>query len=671
VLGAEVRLDRPSIGFALVLAALCALCLAAAPAGAAPALSWSTVKVDRAALTGVSCASDTLCVAVDEEGYALISTDPTAGAGASWSRVEIDGAAALTGVSCASDTLCVAVDEAGNALVSTDPGVASSASWSAALPIDRGNALSSVSCASNTLCVAVDRSGNALLSTDPTAASAGSWPTSRAIDRGHALSSVSCASNALCMAVDDTGRALSSSEPVTGPWHERAIDTLGLASVACSPAPAGVCVAVDAAGDALASGDPTAETPTWSTTPTDTLGAPTSVSCAAAGLCVSVDGGGGAYASDDPAAAGPSWTFDGVDPGTALSGVSCQSEGLCAAVDRSGQAHIAQVPPPIAVGLAPSALGETSATLAGTVSPEDAELVECRFEYGPSAAYGQIAPCAGGELAGGTAQAVSAPVSGLSANTTYHYRLAASSATGTALSEDATFKTSAPPLVQPHPSIQGIPARGQRLTCKSGVSASGVTLAYGWLRDTRAISGASGSGYTVSSADVSHHLQCRVTATNAGGSASASSAFVTVPAGGLGSISETQVGAPRVAGSSVSVPLMCSAQAAGSCRIALRLTVVETLRGGRVIALAARSARRVTVTVGAITVRVPAGQRRTATVALNATGRRLLARVHQLTAKLSVSGTVVGALSASLRSATVTFAAAGKASSHKASRRRR
>ena len=44
-------------------------------------------------------------------------------------------------------------------------------------------------------------------------------------------------------------------------------------------------------------------------------------------------------------------------------------------------------------------------------------------------------------------------------------------------------------------------------------------MSYAWLRDTKAIAGANGSTYTVSSADVSHHLQCRVSATNAGGSA--------------------------------------------------------------------------------------------------------------------------------------------------------
>jgi hypothetical protein len=672
-----VRLDRPSAGLLPMLAApLCAAlfaCLGAVPAAAAPTLGWSRANIDEGrALNAVSCASETLCVAVDEAGRALLSTDPNAEAGATWSRREIDSGRALSAVSCASTSLCVAVDGEGGALVSTDPTAGAASNWNRVAVPGAGD-LTGVSCASTSLCVAVDANGDAYLSTNPTenAGATSSW-SSEEIDRGHALSSVSCASTSLCVAVDGAGRALASHEPVEGEstWRPSPIDlSLTLVAVSCAPAPAGLCVAVDGAGDALASGDPTGEAPTWSWTPIETLelGAPTAVSCAAAGLCVAVDSSGGAFASDSPAGPAPAWTFAGIDEAR-LSGVSCVAEGLCAAVDRTGRVLVTRVPPPAVATGAPSALGETSATLTGAVDPEDA-LAECHFEYGPSEAYGRSAPCTAG-VAGGAAQGVSAAVSELAPNTTYHFRLVASSASGTQVSADATFKTLAPPLVQPHPSIGGTPAPGQRLTCKSGVSGS-ATVGYAWLRDTQTIAGATGSTYLVTGADVSHHLQCRVSATNAAGTASATSAFVTVPAGGLGQISETQVGAPRVSGATVSVPLTCSAQAAGSCTITLRLTVVETLRGGHPVAVAARRARRVTVTVGASTVHLAASQRRTVTVALNATGRRLLAHLRRLAARLSVSGTVVGAVSASLRSATVTLVSGSKASSRKASRHRR
>ena len=697
VLGVDVHLKRPvglTAGEPLVAvraasaiaASLCALllaCLAAASARAAPALSWSAAKIDGTALTGVSCASSSLCVAVDGEGHALLSTNP-AGGSSSWHTAGIPGAGALTGVSCASNTLCVAVDGSGNAAISADP-VGGSSSWHTA-GIPGAGALTGVSCASNTLCVAVDGSGNAFVSANPgEGGGTGATWKKMEIDAGHdALTSVSCwpisgLSGPLCVAVDQAGRVLTSSEPA-GSWAARQIDSSPLLAVSCASAPAGVCVAVDEAGAALASGNPSAGLPaasaaTWSATPLGLMGAtPTAASCAAAGLCVLTANNGGAYIGDNPTVAAPSWRFESIDSPASLSGVSCESEGLCAAVDKNGQVLVTRVPAPALATGAPSAVGETTATVTGTVDTNDATLTSCRFEYGTSEAYGQSAPCPSTLAAGSSNQPVSAALSGLAPNVTYDYRLTAVSASGEGRTANATLKTTAPPLVQPHPSISGIPALGQRLSCKSGVSGSGAssaTLSYAWLRDTKGISGAGGSTYVVGSADVSHHLQCRVSATNAGGSASATSSFVTVPAGGLGTISETRVGTPRVAGRTVSVPLTCSAQAAGSCTIALRLTVLETLRGSRVIAVAAaRRISRKTVTVGAVTARVPAGQRRTVTVALNATGRRLLRSLHKLTAKLSVSGTVVGTISAQLRSATVTLGGAGKASSHRASVRR-
>jgi hypothetical protein len=668
---------------AAIAAPLCAAllaCLAAAPAAAAPMLSWRASGIDTTGLTGVSCASNALCVAVDGEGNAVIGTNPAGGA--SWKRVAIAGASALTGVSCASNALCAAVDEDGDVFLSTDPGLAESASWSPPVEIDKGGSLRSVSCPTTSLCVAVDGSengsgsGSAFLSTNPTAGAASSWSKIE-IDKGHALRSVSCAVDLPCVAVDNAGQALTRSSEPSGVWHPRPLDGLGLDAISCSSAPISVCVAVDDAGDALASaniaaaGPPSGPGPTWSTTPIEMLTGPDmakGVSCAAAGLCAFVDGGGGAYVSDDPTAAGPSWNFYGIDPGTPLAGVSCTSEGLCATVSGAGtgagQVFVATTPPPSAAAPAVS-VAETSATLTAAVNLEDATLTECRFEYGPSTAYEKSVPCNTPLPAGGTSGAVSATLNALTAHTTYHYRLVLATASGSESTLDATFTTTAPPLVQPHPSIGGIPALGQHLTCKSGVSSGGATLSYAWLRDTRAIAGAGGTSYLVGSADVSHHLQCRVTATNAAGSASATSAFVTVPAGGLGSISETKIGAVHVAGSTVSVPLTCSAQAAGSCSIALRLTIVETLRGGRILAVAAARShtRHATVTIGASTAHLPAGAQRTVAVTLNATGRHLLARLHRLTAKLSVSGTVVGALSAQLKSATVTLGAAGKASS--------
>ncbi len=666
-------MDRPAARLRLLLAATCVAllaCLAPASAGAVPALSWSgLLRIDTTALTGVSCSSASLCVAVDREGHVLSSTDPAAGATANWSSREIDGKTPLTGISCPSTSLCVAVDHEGHVLSSTDP-AAGAASWSSR-EIDGKIPLTGISC-TGTLCVAVDHEGHVLSSTDPAAGATANW-SSREIDGKTPLTGISCPSTSLCVAVDEAGHALVSGEPAGGgAWPASPIDLAGgLVAVSCAPAPAGVCVAVDSERDVLASGNPAPPAPTWSWTPafSAATGSPTAVSCTAAGLCLSTDSGGGAFAGDDPTAATPTWSFYGADPGTALTGVSCTAEGVCAAVDGSGRVLVAQTAPPAVVTGTASALAETAATANGTVDPQDATVTACRFEYGPTETYGQSAPCAATPTGGSASQPVSAALTGLAANTTYHFRLVAAGASGAERAADGRFTTLAPPLPQPHPSIGGVPARGQQLTCKTGLGSAtaGVSVSYAWLRDTGAVAGASGATYLVSNADVSHHLQCRVTATNAAGSASGTSSFVTVPAGGLGSIAETRVSAPRVAGSTVSVTVSCSPQAAGSCAIALHLTVVETLRHGHAVAVAARRAQRQTVTVGAGGARVGAGQQRTVTATLNATGRRLLARLHRLPARFSVRGTIVGALTAPLLSATVTLGGAHKASTGRVS----
>jgi hypothetical protein len=66
--------------------------------------------------TSVSCASASLCVAVDGTGNALTYN------GTSWSQpqsIDPNGSLGLSSVSCASSTFCVAVDGNGNALIGT------------------------------------------------------------------------------------------------------------------------------------------------------------------------------------------------------------------------------------------------------------------------------------------------------------------------------------------------------------------------------------------------------------------------------------------------------------------------------------------------------------------------------------------------------------------------
>jgi sugar lactone lactonase YvrE len=86
-----------------------------------------------------------------------------------------------------------------------------------------------------------------------------------------------------------------------------------------------------------------------------------------------------------------------------------------------------------------SAIGASEATLGGTVNPAGA-ATSFYFEYGTTTSYGSSSAS---ESAGSGYEpvAVSKQVTGLSAETTYHYRVVATSVEGTAYGEDKTFKT--------------------------------------------------------------------------------------------------------------------------------------------------------------------------------------------------------------------------------------
>jgi hypothetical protein len=278
------------------------------PADGATA-SWKVAGVDAAnSVRGVSClSSPSLCVAVDDVGNAIVSTDPTGGA-SKWSAFKIDSAFnsasmrndSLSAVSCASSpaVLCVAVDDNGNVVTSTDP-VAGPSAWTLSTvdTASQVNQLTAVSCPSSGLCVATDAAGNVLTSTDP-AGGVAAWSTDN-VDGTNAIKSVSCPSTALCVAVDGAGQTLTASDPAGGSaaWTAANIDA-GKLLEAVSCASASLCIAVDVKGNALTTLDPTdGATATWGSKLIDKPSLigfpfPVAVDCVSAALCVVADNAG-------------------------------------------------------------------------------------------------------------------------------------------------------------------------------------------------------------------------------------------------------------------------------------------------------------------------------------------------------------------------------------------
>lgn len=237
----------------------------------------------QAALTAISCPSVSLCVAVDSGGDVLVSTDP-AGGGA-WSTAHADTAtyedtaehetvqASLTSISCPATKLCVAGDNDGNVITSTDPQSASAA-WrtthvDSALQGD-GYGLNALSCPSASLCVAVDGyASDVITSTDPTGGPP-AWTVTPVGDDTDALVELWCPFVSLCVAANEgtpsgnvastapTGGASAWSS--TGRYGARELSALACASQA-------LCLAVDADGFLLI-GTQTSQAPTGTVTGT-------------------------------------------------------------------------------------------------------------------------------------------------------------------------------------------------------------------------------------------------------------------------------------------------------------------------------------------------------------------------------------------------------------------
>jgi hypothetical protein len=278
-------------------------------------------------LDRISCASSSLCVAVDDAGNVVWSTNPDDGEGV-WKVTPVAGEERATsgGISCSTEPVCVAVG-AGQMLVSGDP-TGGSAAWRVEA-LDAGHTLTGVSCVTSSLCVAVDERGDLLSSTEP-ASGAASWKVAD-IDGEVPLTDISCASASLCVALDANGNVLVSTEPSGGSATWKSAHVGGDAQhISCISTP--LCVATGS-NEAISSSDPTGGAGAWQTASVPEVGG--GIACGTPSLCVAFSGptNAGITASADPAAGAPSWmTSEGVGA-RKLSALSCASSSLCVAAE--------------------------------------------------------------------------------------------------------------------------------------------------------------------------------------------------------------------------------------------------------------------------------------------------------------------------------------------------
>jgi hypothetical protein len=231
-------------------------------------------------LTAISCPSSSLCVAVDNFGDVVVSTDPSGGSGA-WRVTRVDPGTGLTDVSCPSASLCAATDGEANILATTKP-TGGARAWRLAHvdPDPHSPELNAISCPSTSLCVAsaVDQSGgNLVVSTNPTGG-ARTWALTH-VDDHKQPTTVACASSTFCVAFGSPSDEIASNDPSggVGAWKVTALGHISPTAASC---PTGsLCVAVSG-GNILSSTQP-ATGSSWRSAPVDVPDCALTTPCAA------------------------------------------------------------------------------------------------------------------------------------------------------------------------------------------------------------------------------------------------------------------------------------------------------------------------------------------------------------------------------------------------------
>jgi hypothetical protein len=338
----------------VALAVLAALA-SAGPAGAATIHWHPPVRIEPAhngGLSAVSCPLSRLCVAVDQSGVALVTTNPLGGPRA-WHAFRIDSPAnaPLTDISCPTVRLCVAVDAAGNVISSVRPTHGPRA-WSRPVHVDPTTApgggpagLLGIDCPSVALCVAVDGGtpGNAVSTTHPTGAATG-WKLTAV---GGVLTSIACPSSSLCVAAGNQHYVSTTPTGGAGSWHGTGMLLGGVFSDIACPSLT-LCVAGgyanNSTGIAASSINPGGAASTWHTAaiepnpPSPGTGLLDSIGCLVGPLCVATDSADNVFTSNWP---GPWSTPTEIAPVSAAtaewSSIGC-SLTLCVMVDSNGYA---------------------------------------------------------------------------------------------------------------------------------------------------------------------------------------------------------------------------------------------------------------------------------------------------------------------------------------------
>lgn len=203
----------------------------------------------------------------------------------------------------------------------------------------------------------------------------------------------------------------------------------------------------------------------------------------------------------------------GLTPGTAyhFALVATNSVGTTTASD--GTFTTATPPAPVVTTGSATAVTGTAAQLGGTVTPGGAATTYS-FDYGTTTSYGSTT---GTKNAGSGSAAVnaSASIGGLTAGTTYHFRLVATSSSGTTDGSDATFTTTAAPT----PTV--VTGSATAVTAKTAtlggtVTANGAATTYSFQYGTSTSYGSSTATHPAGGGTSSQTVSANLTDLTAG-----------------------------------------------------------------------------------------------------------------------------------------------------------
>jgi len=165
---------------------------------------------------------------------------------------------------------------------------------------------------------------------------------------------------------------------------------------------------------------------------------------------------------------------------------------------------------PTATTQAATGIGQSTATLNGTINA-NGESTVVHFEYGLDTGYGGTWPATPSPVTGSTDTAVSAGISELLSNTTYHYRVVATNTNGTTYGTDMTFDTlDVPPSVTTQ-AATGIGADSATLNGTVDAHGYSTTVEFEYGTDT-----SYGTTVTADQSPVSYNFNFSVTASLSG-----------------------------------------------------------------------------------------------------------------------------------------------------------